>query len=331
MSMESKPKAANVHSNSMDNWNHKKLNTINLAKSYRRIGEIKKSIRTHRCGEYLEFQECPHGHYKKLVGANFCRLRLCPMCSWRRSLKIVHQLRMITHEANQRQKLRWLFLTLTVKNVSGFSLADEITRIFQSWQRLSQRKNFRQSVIGWFRALEVTVNIQNWTYHPHLHVLLAVQPSYFSGTKYISQKKWVDLWRESLRVDYIPVVDVRTIKPKRNKKRELEILEDKEQALQSAVLEVAKYPIKDQNYILDNENDTDRITKVLDQSLSFRRLVAYGGLLKLIWREISTEENLGKSIGTDIHRNCQCPTCGSDMLEHMYNWNIGVREYIEIS
>jgi plasmid rolling circle replication initiator protein Rep len=321
----------------INNWKQKKLDTLNLAKSYRRIGDTKKAERTHQCGEYLTFQECPHGHYKKLNQANFCRLRLCPMCSWRRSLKLVNQLRLITHEANQRRQLKWLFLTLTVRNVDGSLLSDEITHIFQAWQRLSQRRVFRQSVVGWFRALEVTINTQNWTYHPHLHVLLAVQPSYFSGAKYISQDKWVSLWQESLRVDYIPIVDIRTIKPKRNRNRENKILERQEQALHSAVLEAAKYPIKFNNYIIKGDtHSTDKIIKVLDKSLSYRRLIAYGGLLKLIWNELKQggiieeidESHNATPIELNMNEDCQCPTCGSDMLEHMYIWNVGVGSYI---
>jgi hypothetical protein len=40
-----------------------------------------------------------------------------------------------------------------------------------------------------------------------------VPPSYFSGKKYLSQVKWAQLWQQSLRIEYMPIIDIRAIKP----------------------------------------------------------------------------------------------------------------------
>ncbi|MGZ1425237.1 protein rep, partial [Streptococcus thermophilus] len=46
-----------------------------------------------------------------------------------------------------------------------------------------------------------------------IHVLMMVRPSYFQSKKdYITQKEWGNLWSQSLKVDYAPVVDVGTVK-----------------------------------------------------------------------------------------------------------------------
>src|SRR5690606_12341063 len=112
------------------------------------------------------------GHEKRLTWANFCRVRLCPMCAWRRSLVIAHQIKAVAHEAVKRQSMRWLFLTLTIRNCTGDDLIDTISHLMKSWRRLSQRKLFSDVVVGWFRSLEITRNLLDDTYHPHFHVLL---------------------------------------------------------------------------------------------------------------------------------------------------------------
>ena len=51
---------------------------------------------------------------------------------------------------------------------------------------------------------------------------------------YISQDEWTELWKKSAKLDYRPIVDVRSIKPKNEKTSDI----------RSAILETAKYPVK---------------------------------------------------------------------------------------
>src|SRR5699024_4502293 len=108
---------------------------------------------------------------------------------------------------------KYIFLTLTVKNCYGEDLKDTLDLMTGSFNKLNQRKPFKNAVKGYFRSLEVTYNEDENTYHPHFHLILAVNKSYFSDTKsYLSQEDWTNLWKESLKVDYTPIVDVRRIK-----------------------------------------------------------------------------------------------------------------------
>jgi hypothetical protein len=55
----------------------------------------------------------------RLKGANFCRARLCPLCNWRRSLKLRYQLgRVLNVVFSEDNSLRMLLLTLTEPNSS---------------------------------------------------------------------------------------------------------------------------------------------------------------------------------------------------------------------
>ncbi|GAA3332276.1 hypothetical protein GCM10020331_091810 [Ectobacillus funiculus] len=81
------------------------------------------------------------------------------MCTWRRSLKIANQNRQIVELANERQKkLRWIFLTLTIRNVEGKELKQTIDHMMKSWDRFRGYKSVQNAVVGWFRGLEITRN-----------------------------------------------------------------------------------------------------------------------------------------------------------------------------
>ena len=311
-----------------ERWNKRKSQSSLLAQSFQRLGNFKKAERVSYCGSFLQFNQCPNGHYKKLNWANFCRDRLCPMCAWRRSLRYSAYIHKIAHEVNIRQPVRWLFLTLTVQNVEEKDLSTTLDHLFRSWQRFSQRKVFRQVVKGWFRGLEVSRNKDTGTYHPHFHTLLAVDSTYFSEGKYLTNSAWSALWKQSLRVEYTPVVDVRIIKPnKRNRKKENELIES-EEAMISAIVETAKYPTKPGTYLFPWDIDTtDKVVLALDGALKNRRLLAFGGLLKEVWKEVKGEENTDV---IDETKECNCPTCGSDLLEQLYRWNFGLNSYIHL-
>jgi len=47
--------------------------------------------------------------------------------------------------------------------------------------------------------------------HPHFHTLMMVPPSWFTRD-YVKHDRWVELWRDCLRVNYEPNVDIRTVK-----------------------------------------------------------------------------------------------------------------------
>lgn len=341
-------------------WKSHKTNSLLLSESYRRLSKENKADNVENCGSILKFNVCPEGHEKRLSWSNFCRIRLCPMCSWRRSLLSAHQLKTVSHEANKRQPLRWLFLTLTIKNCTGDDLQETINHLMDSWHKFIKRKSFTNAVIGWFRAFEVTRNMIEDTYHPHFHVLLAVQPSYFRNKdKYLKTEEWAQLWRESLQVDYTPTTHVRIVKNKRNEAKETKILQDKGIELAgSAVAELAKYSTKAEDYLVYNrykqkqngenvklipdfksgidESKTDEVVLYLDTALSRRRLLAFGGLLKEVWNDLQAEGKLedieddqADLVHVDEDSKCKCSACGSNMLEELYSWIPGLRNYIK--
>lgn len=308
-------------------WREKRLKTIELANSYYRLGN-KKYYRIKDCGTYLEYRRYLETQELRLNRSNFCKVRLCPMCSWRRSLKIFGQTSKVMNKALEEKEYRFLFLTLTCKNVDGEDLSNQIDDLFSAFRKMTRRKVFNQAVKGWFRALEVTHNLDKEsksydTYHPHFHMVLMVNKSYFDDSKlYISHEEWVELWRSCMSVDYEPFINIKAFKT--GSKLETE----------KSVAEVAKYTVKDEDLIIKDENGqvdeelTDDAVFILDKALANRRLVAFGGKLREIQKQLKLDDmENGDLINTD---NEECLRDDLNYIIESYHWKIGYNQYIRI-
>src|SRR5699024_7768737 len=129
---------------------------------------------------------------KKQHRGNTCKNRFCPICAWKKSRKDALALSVMMAYLKQVEKKEFIFLTLTAPNVQADELNDEIKHYNQSYQRLIQRKEVKQIVKGYARKLEITYNEERDDYHPHFHVLIAVNKSYFNqATQYISRDRWL--------------------------------------------------------------------------------------------------------------------------------------------
>ncbi|HFI0668785.1 TPA: protein rep [Streptococcus suis] len=257
-------------------WRGRKIASLKLSSIFQSL-DYKDSLieRVSSCAEALRFIKQPDGRLK-LYQAYFCKNKLCQMCNWRRSMKYSYQTACIVNEAiKQFPKGRFLFLTLTVKNVPGSELNGTLTQLTKSFDRLFKRKKVQANLLGYLRSIEVTYNEDRKDYHPHIHVLLFVRPNYFSGrgANYISQEEWADLWAKSLKVDYVPMVDIRAVK-------------DQGKGLHGAILETAKYPMKPFELSIENAQVVDD----LYNGLYRKRQLGYGGLFKEIKKKLDLDD-----------------------------------------
>ena len=224
-------------------WDLHKQNNLKLLEPYKQAIKINPSVISPKrlqdladCASQLEYLQDAEGN-KKLYKTYFCRVRLCPMCQWRRSLKLFSQVSKITDYINQQNnQVRYLFITLTQKNCNGSELVQEINKINKSFsllvdktKRVQPASKFKKMLLGYIKSTEVTYNPKTKTYHPHLHCIFAVQGEYFNKANYINKNNWRTIWADLLKIDYLPQVNVQAIKPARQQK---------------AVAELAKYPAK---------------------------------------------------------------------------------------
>ena len=258
-------------------WAEFKAGSERLADLYRRANEVESLITDKRlgdlehCGEYLEFALFADGG-KKLKYAYFCRNRLCPMCQWRRSLKLSFRLRGALERIVTDNSAALIFATFTVKNCAGCDLSSTISDMTTSFSTVLKKSPFKGKILGYCRTIEVTFNRKDWSYHPHIHALLVVDKGYFSGCGYVKQAVWREVWAESMNLDYSPLVNV-------------------QRAELGSAAEVAKYSTKgiDSLSKVKNQKLAVEVLSVLHKALKGRRLISAGGILKTALRDFDKD------------------------------------------
>ncbi len=180
-------------------------------------------------------------------------------------------------------RVRWLHLTLAVRNCEITSLRATLKLMNSAWKRLTLLKKF--PAIGFFKSLEITRG-EDGTAHPHFHILLMIEPNYFNGRNYINQKEWIEMWKKALRVDYNPTAHIQSIKDISGSDNLLD-----------AIKEVAKYTVKGDDLIAE-KGWLEELTRQVRKT----RAISLGGILKqyLSDNESTNEELiLGETIIDD--------------------------------
>ena len=199
-------------------------------------------------------------------------------------MKNSSQLKQIIAETVAREpKGRFLFLTLTVKNVySAEELKLSLRALTKAFGKLTRYKKVAKNLLGYLRSTEITVNEQDNSYNQHLHVLIFVKSSYFrSKDNYLTQKEWTNLWQKALKVDYEPVVHVQAVKANQRKGTN---------SLQASAEETAKYEVKSADYMTADDEQNLAVIKDLEFALAGTRQISYGGLLKQIKQDLKLED-----------------------------------------
>lgn len=246
--------------------------SLAIEEIYKREQEFYKlSVRVKNCSNFLRFSI--ENNNFVLKGANFCCIRYCQICSWRKSLYRRAEL----YKAYEKIKLKnsnfnFIFLTLTVKNCHISELRLMLNKMNEAWHKLTKRKQFINVVEGYIRSTEITRDSKciNTYAHPHFHIILLVKSSYYKEN-YIRQENWVKMWRECLCVDYTPVVDIRAVKAK----------SANSSAVKSAIVETLKYSVKYQDVNINIDDSRSRNWfYMLTRETRKLRFFAAGGIFK---------------------------------------------------
>lgn len=319
-----------------DKWTPKRILCERLVSVYRFLGLDNRAERVETCGTSLEFVKVaaaaggpPEGDRSssssndifKLHTANFCRDRLCPMCSWRRSYKIFGQVSKIMNLIQN--DYEFLFLTLTVPNVPGELLSSKLDSLQVGWRNFTRHKSFKNSVLGYFKALEITYNKKADTFHPHYHVVLAVSKSYFVSRSYIARDVWLSMWQKAMNDYSITQVDVRKARDKKSER----VGADVSAFLSSAVAEIAKYAVKSSDYLFEDIGLSRYVVSVLFPALSDRRLVSFGGCFKKAFQALNLDDSEN---GDLIHLDGEIRSDVALQI-YRYGWSCGAYKLLEIS
>lgn len=233
---------------------------------------------------------------KRLYKTDACGNRFCPICTWKQAKKDSIKISVMTEALKVLEQKEFIFLTLTSPNVTGDDLRSEIDKFNAAVRKLFKRRNVAAVVKGYIRKLEVTYsneryitadmyknpkrkgyydrrkltigdpNISYDTYNPHLHVILAVNKSYFNDTSsYITQSEWLEMWKDCMGDETITQVDVRKVRDATSGKT----------SKTNAIKELAKYSAKS-NELYHSE----RVFDTFYGALKKRQLIVYSGIFK---------------------------------------------------
>ena len=289
-------------------YNGKKADNMQLSVRYRKIGRYnlddyydKKGVRLENCSTYLAFAKI-EGKYK-MVKTNLCRVRLCPMCAYKRSLAVYRNTRQIyDYLLENEPHSKFLFITLTIRNVDRARLKSALDALNKGFQNIVRQKAFKKIALGTLRTIEITYNKNTGMYHPHIHVLLHTSTELYAGRNYITQEKLSQMWASAAGItEYIPVVDIRAFKA--NTKREL--------------AEVAKYSVKPSDYL----NTPDSVLITLDDILHKRHLLSLSGSFKRAKAALKIKDMEEKE-----EYNNSFDDLEAELI--IYKWHFGQDKYI---
>lgn len=298
-------------------WDKHKADSVHISNAFSRHQNFaKRGYNINQCADWLTYHATNDTDKPlKLSQANFCRDRACPVCQWRRALRWVATMHQQLPAVNEKYPThRWLFVTLTVQNCDIHDLRDTIQSMNKGFKSLIRTLKKKFPTIGYVRTTEVTRG-KNDTAHPHFHVMMLVPASYFT-IGYIKQADWVTMWQDAMKLDYMPIVDVRAVKPKKNTTQDAQ-----NSAVSHAIAETMKYSVKPSDLLKTAHNgDYDWMYEYFAQTKGLRFLVVGGSLKGLIKAEWQTQKETDDDfihVGDDEKepKNDQEPT------EIIFNFN----------
>lgn len=234
------------------------------------------------------WEDEPDGRRLRLYTAWFSKWRHDPVTAWRRALKWRHRwFKAIPFILDQYPSYIWLSLTLTWRNCDVSGLKSSIQAANRAFRKFLKRKEFTSfESMGYCKAVEVTYSKNEvGNAHPHFHIILMLPSSYCKGGTYITHGRFVEMWRSCMKVDYDPSITVKRIKPKKGV--EFYGPNNINPAMTSAILEVAKYPVKSADLLQDPEWTREYI-----QQVHRMRFVEIGGALKPFFVDEDEQDDL---------------------------------------
>lgn len=252
---------------------------------------VKTISRFENCSSWMHFLTNRDLSAKRLHKTDACGNRFCPICTWKTARKDAIKISVMMEAIKDIEDKEFLFLTLTAPSVTGEELREQIDNFNKGINRLFKRRNVERVVKGYIRKLEVTTDQEkNVTeelykrkkkyydlrgikvgdpnptyekYHPHVHIILVVNKTYFTDTKnFINKDKWLEMWQSCMKDKSITQIDVRKVSAT-------------VASNSNAVLEIAKYSAKG--------SDLYHSEKVFDNfyiALKRRQLIVYSGMMK---------------------------------------------------
>lgn len=308
--------------NGDDRWNVKKRKNTEYVQALERLKNRKKDKiaitrktidRVRSCARYLEFGVNSDSS-RKIIKAQLCRNRFCPICVWRRTKKIGYDNAMILSEF-LKSGGHLLFITFTVPNCKYSDLRRTIKSLNLGIARLRQRKAIRAISLGDIKTLEITLNLIDKNFHPHVHLIMGVPCDYFRSNNpdYLTHEIIQTIWQDCMKSHRYLFVNIKAIRD-----------------LSGSVYEISKYVVKDVDYLADTKSESniaekDEILYYLYNGTKNLKFLSYTGVFQKIKKELKLKD-------IDKQDEAELLGVGSNKNDFIrienYIWHYGFSRYI---
>lgn len=197
-----------------EDWRAYQLQKEALARGLDEIGYPRRALALRRCCNSLVVHRFEHG--RVVVGKAECRDLVCPTGMRARSRRLAASVcGSIEKFCERKPGLQGLMVTLTVRNCPSHELQATVGRVIRAYGELMQRVAVKRACHAWVRSVELTRNPQTREWHVHVHAVWFVERAiYFKRNSplFITVPKLRELWQKQLRLDYVPVLDMRPLR-----------------------------------------------------------------------------------------------------------------------
>jgi plasmid rolling circle replication initiator protein Rep len=310
---------AHGHQTVIEIYREKKILSDAIAKKYESVNPIK-AQRMRNCAKILKIGTNKQTGKKIVLEANYCQIRLCPVCCYRKSriegfraAKAVHKI-ITGHE----EEYAILVLGFTTRNCSAENLKETIQMQQKGFKSLIHKNGhggcgpLSDILLGYVRSSEVTTALhlmeQGMGYHPHIHALVIV-PRWYKNkiceneeTLEAEIKNLAELYQHACKLDYKPEVDIREIY----------------NTIEKAAKEVIKYALKPVDI------QSVDILRTYERELTNLRMTEYGGLMRDAYKniiEVEKTEKISKKEEIEMLKT------NGDLLIELIQWNQGAKLY----
>lgn len=279
--------------------------------------------RIRECNRYIELAKCDDCGTEYCTTANNCEYRFCPICAQKRSMKYLSILfPILKDKVSEGYYIN--MLTLTIKNTK--SLKEGFDKLQESWRILSNNNDkyagvFKAMFEGGVVAKETTYNMENETWHTHLH-LIVLKKNYsrdYEMIKFLWERATQKAFDTKEKVGSVHITSVRD-----KHKKEITYFKDDE-SIRDGILETIKYMTK--FYVKDKEGKPtsifelypdDKLMELMEDSERLRTISCFGNLRKFKkeLENVRAEEKV-KDLENKVCKICGCNkfTIYSEVIE----------------
>lgn len=265
------------------------------------------------CGNYVAFNG------DRIVSANFCRQRLCPLCQRRKSLRTYSDFCRILDILGD---YRFCHLVLTVPNVKSDELSETLDMMNKCSSRFFKIDEVSRAFCGVARVLEISYNRKNNSFHPHFHCLVAVKKSYFTSRYYLKFDRLRFLWSAVWTFRYDNLNKVPDKKILESNLLDINLLQIHITKADSGALpEIAKYAVKPLSFDASRK-ERAQVLQALFEAIHGRRMIQTYGVI----RDASKKAKISFDECFDIDTNNDVDN--SSVV--VYNYNHRLSQYEKV-